>query len=189
MITSHPLFLYLVIPLALGMQHFSVSVSNACAAEKLSPGVPMKTAFLFAVFAVLMFFTGKTAASWVEGRIEEAAYPWISFLFYTITGMRIILHGWQKKAQLKIFEISYFSVALALALALGVNLFFAGVAIHYQHLNPGYFAISLGLVILFFSFIGLLLGKQFGEGMGWKLELTAGALLVAHGIGPLMTAF
>ena len=184
----HTLFL-LFLPLVLSMQHFSVGVSNACAVDKLKPGVPLKTSIAFAISALMFFYAGYFLASLLQKRIDPDATAWIVFVLMGLTGFRMILHGWQKKSHLKVFEITHTSVVLALALALGVNMLFVGAALFFTEIHTMQFAFTLAAMILFFSFSGLHHGKQFGENMGWKLEIFSGFMVIAAGLSILRDLF
>lgn len=171
---------YFVLPLMISMVHFSVCTSNGAGEGTVKRGTPMKAALIFAISSFLLLWAGYYIASLVEGRVAYTANA-VAFFFLAIIGFRMVFHGWQKKAQKKIFNINEVPVIFALALALGMNILFMGVALYFLDVRTMRFSLILAFVILLVSFSGLLFGNQFSEKTGWKLELTGGIFIIANG--------
>ncbi|TVQ94704.1 MAG: hypothetical protein EA393_00550 [Bacteroidetes bacterium] len=174
------LILFVILPLVLSMLHFSVSVSNGIGKEALKPGTPLKTSLIFAISTILLLWLGYVVAGMVKGRIEFRDEA-VAFIFLAFIGFRMILHAWQKKAQKKIFDINEIPVIFALALVLGINMLFTGVAVRFLDIPAMRFFLIQGAMVLFLSFSGLLYANQFGDKLGWKLELISGILILAMG--------
>ena len=179
--TFYSTIFYLLLPLMLSMVHFSVSTSNGIGEGAVKRGTPMKAALIFAISTFILTWIGYYLASLLINRFDYKSES-IAFLFFAITGFRMILHAWQKKASKKIFDINEIPVIYALALALGMNMLFMGIAVRFLELNAIRFTVTLSLTVLFLSFSGLIFGNQFGDKLGWKLELIAGVLILANGI-------
>ena len=179
--TFYSTIFYLLLPLMLSMVHFSVSTSNGIGEGAVKRGTPMKAALIFAISTFILTWIGYYLASLLITRFNYKPES-IAFLFFAITGFRMILHAWQKKASKKIFDINEIPVIYALALALGMNMLFMGIAVRFLELNALRFTVTLSLTVLFLSFSGLIFGNQFGDKLGWKLELIAGVLILANGI-------
>ena len=171
---------YFFLPLMLSMVHFSVCTSNGAGESAVKRGTPMKAALIFAISSFLLLWAGYYIVSLVEGRVAYTANA-VAFFFLAIIGFRMVFHGWQKKAQKKIFNINEVPVIFALALALGMNILFMGVALYFLEVRTMRFSLILAFVILLVSFSGLLFGNQFSEKTGWKLELTGGIFIIANG--------
>ncbi len=172
---------YFLLPLMLSMVHFSVSASNGIGEGAVKRGTPMKAALIFAISTFILTWIGYYLASLLINRFDYKPES-IAFVFFAITGFRMILHAWQKKASKKIFDINEVPVIFALALALGMNMLFMGIAIRFLELHAIRFTVILAITVLFLSFSGLIFGNQFGDKLGWKLELTGGILILANGI-------
>lgn len=172
--------LYFLLPLMLSMVHFSVSASNGIGEGAVKRGTPLKAAFIFALSTFILTWIGYYLASTLINRFTYKPEA-IAFLFFAIIGFRMILHAWQKKASKKIFDINEIPVIFALALALGINMLFMGIALRFLELNAMRFTILLAISVMLLSFSGLIFGNQFGDKLGWKLELTGGILILAKG--------
>lgn len=171
----------IILPLLLAMSYFSISLSNARGGEGIKPGTPLKAAIIFAVLAGVLFVAGYYSAG-ILARRSEGTGEWVVLVMLMITGVRMIIHAWKKKAEEKVYDINLLPVIFALALALGMNMLFAGVAVRFMDLSMARFAGTLVLMVLFLSFSGLLFGLQFKESFGRAMEFVAGAGLLAAGI-------
>jgi manganese efflux pump family protein len=172
---------YFLLPLMLSMVHFSVSASNGIGEGAVKRGTPLKAALIFAISTFILTWIGYYLASLLMNRFDYKPES-IAFVFFAIIGFRMILHAWQKKASKKIFDINEVPVIFALALALGMNMLFMGIAVAFLQLNAMQFTLILALTVLFLSFSGLIFGNQFGDKLGWKLELAAGIVVLANGL-------
>ncbi len=170
-----------ILPLLLAMSYFSISLSNARGGEGIKPGTPLKAALIFALLAGGLFVAGYHAAG-VLARRSEGTGEWVVLVMLMITGVRMIIHAWKKKAEDKVYDINLLPVIFALALALGMNMLFAGVAVRFMDLSVTRFAWTLSLMVLFLSFSGLLFGLQFKESFGRAMEFIAGTGLLAAGV-------
>ncbi len=170
-----------LLPLLLAMSYFSISLSNARGGETIKPGTPLKTAIIFALLAGGLFAGGYYAAG-VLARRSEGGGEWVVLVMLLITGVRMIIHAWKKKADEKVYDINLLPVIFAMALALGMNMLFVGVAVRFMDLSMARFAWTLVLMVLFISFSGLLYGLQFKEGFGRAMEFIGGTGLVLAGI-------
>lgn len=177
------LYLFLL-PLMLAMQHFSVSVSNGIGEGVLKPGTPLKTALLFAIITFFMVIAGDFAGRFLEGR-TDIPHHGLAFLFLLLIGMRMVWHAWKKKASQRIFDINQVPVIFALALALSINMLFVGLALNFLDISTMRFAFTLSAAVLLLSFSGLLYGNQFGDTLGWKMELVAGIYVLGAGVALL----
>ena len=172
---------YFLLPLMLSMVHFSVSASNGIGEGVVKRGTPMKAALIFAISTFILTWIGYYLASLLINRFDYKPES-IAFLFFAITGFRMILHAWQKIASKKIFDINEIPVIFALALALGMNILFMGIAVRFLELNAMRYSVTIALSVLLLSFSGLIFGNQFGDNLGWKLELIAGIFLLGNGV-------
>ncbi|TVQ17062.1 MAG: hypothetical protein EA361_03065 [Bacteroidetes bacterium] len=171
-----------ILPLLLAMSYFSISLSNARFGPGIKPGTPLKTAVIFSLLAAVLFVGGYYSAG-VLARRSEGGGEWVVLIMLMITGLRMIIHAWKKKADEKVYDINLLPVIFAMAFALGMNMLFAGVAVRFMELSLARFAWTLALMVLFISFSGLLYGLQFRESFGRTMEFVGGiGLLMAGGL-------
>ena len=96
----HATIFYFMLPLMLSMVHFSVSASNGIGEGAVKRGTPMKAALIFALSTFILTWIGYYLASLLINRFDYKPES-IAFVFFAITGFRMILHAWQKKSKQK----------------------------------------------------------------------------------------
>lgn len=170
-----------VLPFFLAMSYFSISLSNARLGDGVKPGTPLKAALIFSLLAGALFTGGYFVAGALARRTEGSG-QWVVLIMLAITGIRMLIHAWKKKADDKVYDINLMPVIFALAFALGINMLFAGVAVRFMDLSMARFVWTLSLMVLFLSFSGLMFGLQFRESFGRAMELIAGAGIAAAGV-------
>jgi manganese efflux pump family protein len=173
----HNSILYILLPLAFAMTYFSIGQSNAVGGTGIKPGTSMKAALVFSIIAFLMIVLGFNAGSLLS-RYLSGDPRWIALGILFFTGFRTIGHGWKKRAWFKIFNVNLFSVIFALAIALGVNLFFAGAALDlFQEIHMMRFSITVALTSGILAFSGMVYGQHFHDGFGWRAEIAGGFII------------
>ncbi|MFW5726140.1 MAG: manganese efflux pump, partial [Bacteroidota bacterium] len=117
-------------PFVIAAGYFSVCLSNTRSGKPLKSGISLKAALLFGASASAMLLAGYYAAGLLENRVEDAE-KWVVMVMLLLIGYRMIMHGWRKRASVKVFDINLTSVILAMSFALGINGLFAGVALNF----------------------------------------------------------
>jgi len=166
------LMIYLL-PLFLAMGYFSVSLSNSRGGQTLKPGTPMKASVIFALSSFLLLLAGFYAAGLLD-KYHDDGETWVSPAMLVLIAVRVIFNGWRKKSDVRVFDIEQVSVIFAMAIALGINNIFAGVALRFMNFAFSRVGLILALMVWLFSFSGLLYGNQFKAGFGRIVEMVAG---------------
>jgi putative Mn2+ efflux pump MntP len=172
----HSMAVYLI-TFVLGLTYFSSGLSNSRGGVPLKAGTPMKAAIAFAVFAFGLFAAGYFSAGLMTGRAADSG-AWVSFIMLMFVGFRITLKAVRQKGVFKIFEIELPSVIFALAIALGINSLFVGVAVRFLGYPFGIASSMLALMVWLLSFSGLLYGNMFKPGTGRMLEIGGGVVMM-----------
>ncbi|MFW5663825.1 MAG: manganese efflux pump [bacterium] len=170
-----------VLPFLLAVSYFSVSLSNARLGEGVKPGTPLKAAIIFSLVAGSLFAGGYFVAGALARRTLGTG-EWVVLVMFMITGIRMVIHAWKRKADEKVYDINLMPVIFALAFALGINMLFAGVGVRFMDLSMVRFTWTLSLIVLFLSFSGLMFGLQFRDSFARAMELIAGIGIAAAGI-------
>jgi putative Mn2+ efflux pump MntP len=170
------LVIYLL-PLFLAMSYFSVSLSNSRGGKALKAGTPMKASVIFAFSSFLLLLAGFFSASLLD-KYSGNGGMWISLSLLVLIAVRVIFSVLKKKADVRVFDIEQVSVIFAMALALGINILFAGVAIRFMGIPIFRSGLILALMVWLLSFSGLLYGNQFKGGFGRIVEMLAGVGII-----------
>jgi putative Mn2+ efflux pump MntP len=173
----HESIIYILLPLALALSYFSIGMSNSQAGPKLQTGTSLKAALIFGIIALMWAVTGFMAGRMVKNYIIGNPV-WVASAILFFTGFRLVIHGWKRKALIKIFDVNLTTVILALAVALGINMFFTGVALSlFENIHMMKFSITAALTIAVLTFSGMLYGQYFNIHLGWRSEIAGGLII------------
>lgn len=167
-----------ILPLLLSMGVFHVSHVNSRHGEAIKPGTTMKASIIFSVVSVLLFALGLYLAGLLEKRFDEN-HQWIVLIMLFFVGIRMTIGAITRKPYTITYDINHLPVLLALAVARGINLVFAGIGIGFSEIPAGRILITFAIMVWFISFSGLHYGKQFGENTGKIAETIAGIALIS----------
>jgi len=172
----------LAIALGLAMDAFAVAVVSGLADLPLTGRRVFRLAFHFGLFQALMPALGWAAGHAVVGWVKPFD-DWIAFALLALVGGRMIRGAFHTNRAERVpgdttrgWRLVMLSVATSIdALAVGISLAMVGTAI----LVP---ALVIGIVAGALTAVGMGLGRWIGSGLGRRVEVVGGALLVGMGI-------
>ncbi len=165
----------------LAMDAFAVSITGGIVSGTVNLFFAFKIALLFAAFQMIMPLIG-----WWLGQnivIYIAQYDhWIAFFLLSLVGAKMIYESFQNKENKQSINFNNLLVLLFLALATSIDAFITGVSLSFLELNIIRVIITIGIITLILSFIGVRIGKVLGCLMERYAELVGGIILIAIGL-------
>jgi manganese efflux pump family protein len=171
----------LLISVGLAMDAFAVSI---CAGtNEFTKGMrpTFRLSFHFGLFQFLMPVFGWLLGSGIQKYIEAYDH-WVVLSLLSFVGIRMIVSGFDKDADVKKGDMSkgmnlvIVSVATSLdALAIGISFAMLNTSIWYPSL-------IIGLVTASLSILGVQVGNKLGTKFGKKMEILGGIILIIIGI-------
>jgi len=165
---------------ALSMDAFAVSVGLGVKSVKFDKKLALKAAFLFGVFQGTMPLFGYLASIGVGSFIESVDH-WIAFVLLSLIGGKMIYDSFGENTEDEI-KCASNKVLLLLAIATSIDALAAGFTLNLMELNPFLSMIIIGIITLFFSYIGVYIGTKGGESLEDKAEKIGGVILIAIGL-------
>jgi putative Mn2+ efflux pump MntP len=170
----------ILIAIGVAMDSFSVSITRGFTTNKTRMlNEALKTGFFFGAFQGIMPIIGWLAGLSIIDLISGFDH-WIAFGLLTFIGVRMIYETITKESK-KVVNSNSFKILIMLsiatsidALAVGLSLSFLGTSI----LTP---ALIIGIITFFLSFLGIYLGKKFGDYFE-KIGVLGGIILIAIGL-------
>ena len=184
----------LLMGVGLAMDAFSVSVANGLADPRMRRGKHLTIAVTFAVFQAAVplfgwFFVHTILSwfSWLEGLI-----PWISLVLLSVIGGKMIYESARRDCDKESCELPAVRLGwLALILqgiATSIDALSVGLTIAEYPFGPALLeAVIIAAVTFFICFLGVYLGRRFGDRFSGKAEIAGGVILIAIGIEIFLT--
>lgn len=177
----------LLFGVGLAMDAFSVSLANGLADPHMRRPKQVATAGVFAAFQLLMPLLGWLAVHTLVGRLSFLLplIPWVSLLFLSLIGGRMILGGGQGEG---VVTGAGTAALLLQGVATSVDALSVGLTVASLTLWPVLIeAMIIGTVTLFICLFGLYLGRRFGGGESFRAEVLGGAILILVGVEIFLT--
>lgn len=177
------LFSLLLLAAALSMDAFSVAVTDGMLFSGIRLKDALKIAFLFGFFQFIMPLIGSSVSSLAADLIASFDH-WLVFVLLSFLGIKMIIEARKEreipKNPLSLGSLLMMAVATSIdALAAGVSLAAVG--------SPILFSCTvIGITTFSFSFVGVFLGRRFGDLLGNKAEIAGGVVLVLIGLKTLI---
>jgi putative Mn2+ efflux pump MntP len=169
----------LLIALGLAMDSFSVSITKGFTTKTRLSIEALKTGFFFGLFQAIMPVIGWLAGLSIIDLISGFDH-WIAFGLLVFIGARMIYESITKESK-KVVNSNSFKVLIMLsiatsidALAVGLSLSFLGTSI----ITP---AFIIGIITFSLSFLGVYIGKKFGDYFE-KIGVLGGIILIVIGL-------
>lgn len=178
----------LLIGIALSMDAFAVTISNAFAYHQSDRLHRFLMPVFFGIFQAAMSLIGYFAGSLISSFIDNYAGP-ITFIILGVIGAKMLWDAFhetdesvdEKKAQITLPILFFQALATSIdALAVGVS--FAALS-----LNIAIAASIIGLTTFICCIVALLIGARFGMKLGSKASILGGLVLIAIGIKALFS--
>ncbi len=174
----------IIIAIGLAMDAFAVSIANSCNLPKMKISEAITMSFSFGFFQAAMPIIGWLAGSTIKDYIQQIGY-WIAFVLLVGIGIKMIYESFildedEKKSSLSIKILFILSIATSIdALAVGISFSCLDINIYFP-------ALIIGIITLFFSGLGIYLGKKFGHILESKMEIIGGIILILIGLKILL---
>lgn len=178
----------LLIGIGLSMDAFAVAISKGLSMRKIDYKAGLLIAIFFGAFQAIMPLIGYYAAVNFEKYIVAVDH-WIAFVLLSFIGIKAIVEAVkdiknpekeEQDFQLKIGELFILAIATSIdALAVGISFAFLSVSIWKS-------IAIIGVTTLILSFIGVVIGNQFGAKLKAKAEIAGGIILILIGIKILL---
>ncbi|MPM10996.1 putative manganese efflux pump MntP [bioreactor metagenome] len=182
----------MIIAIGLAMDSFAVCVGKGMCRQRFYLWRSIKVAAVFGLFQGLMPFVGYglgiSFASWIQ-----LFDHWFASFILSAIGIKMIYESFTAKPQGECvgcdcqedISIDWKKVAM-LAFATSIDAMATGlVFVSY----PGTIltaTITIGLVTLFFAFLGMFIGVRFGRRLRFNIEMLGGIILIAIGVKILL---
>lgn len=174
----------LLIGIGLSMDAFAVAISKGLSMRKIDYKAGLLIAIFFGAFQAIMPLIGYYAAVNFEKYIVAVDH-WIAFGLLSFIGIKAIVEAVkdiknpekeEQDFQLKIGELFILAIATSIdALAVGISFAFLSVSIWKS-------IAIIGVTTLILSFIGVVIGNQFGAKLKAKAEIAGGIILILIGL-------
>lgn len=174
------IFSVVLISLGLAMDAFAVSltmgmkINNSGERNK----VAIKCGLFFGVFQGIMPFIG-----WALGknftRYISLIDHWIAFIVLAIIGINMIVEAFKKEEDKETANNN--KQFLFLAIATSIDALAVGVSLAFLNVNILVPVFIIGLITCILSFIGVFLGRKFGDILKNKAAIIGGIILIIIG--------
>ena len=176
----------LLLAVALGMDAFTVAISEGIRMKTLLPGHALKVALLFGLFQAMMPALGYLAGITVDEYIENIDH-WVGLGLLSFIGIRMI------RDSARITDncapppgISNTRTLFVLALATSIDALAAGVSLAIQHVAIVPCAAVIGAVTAVMCFVGVMIGHRVGCMFQRRAEILGGIMLILIGVKILL---
>ena len=172
----------IIIAFGLAMDAFAVSITSGILIKDLKVRHALKIALFFGVFQGVMPLIGWALSIRFSEYIQNIDH-WVSFLLLGYIGIKMIYEAikndedddsGKNPLDLKVLTI--------LSIATSIDALVVGVSFAFLEVNIIYAAVIIGIITLLCCFIGVIMGKKFGELFNKKAEIFGGVILVLMGI-------
>jgi putative Mn2+ efflux pump MntP len=175
--------IYLV-ALGLAMDSFSVSIANGLATRTFQISKALTIALFFGFFQGVMPIFGWLAGESIADLICAFDH-WLAFGLLTAIGVKMIYESINNKPNnfLKSYNLK---ILLVLSVATSIDALAVGLSFSFLNVSILFPAIVIGLIAFSLSFLGVYLGKSFGEILSNRIEILGGLILIAIGLKILL---
>jgi len=170
-----------LIAIGLAMDAFAVSITTGIVLRKNMLKNSLIIAGYFGFFQALMPLIGWFVGLQFKEYIEKIDH-WIAFLLLGFIGFKMIYEAVKERGeQEEAIDPLNKKTLLFLAIATSIDALVVGVSFAFLEVSIASSIIIIGIITFIICFIGVYLGKKFGQLFKSKAELFGGALLVLIG--------
>ncbi len=170
----------LLVALALGMDSFSVSITNGLANKTFKVDDALKIGIFFGSFQAIMPLIGWFAGIHVLDLISGFDH-WIAFGLLAAIGCRMIYEAVRAESKRLVGSPSVF-LLLTLSVATSIDALAVGLGFSFLRISIVVPAIIIGVVTFLLCFLGVYLGGKLGRFLSNRVEILGGVILIAIGI-------
>jgi len=170
----------ILIALSLAMDSFSVAITRGLAiTQKNIVGEALKVGVFFGFFQAFMPIIGWLAGISILDFISAFDH-WIAFGLLIFIGTRMIYESIKTESK-KIVNSSNISVLLMLSVATSIDALAVGLSYSFLEVSIVIPAVIIGVITFSLSFLGVYIGKRFGNYFE-KIGFLGGLILIGIGI-------
>ena len=169
----------------LAMDAFAVSIASGATYKHLKIRHTLRIAVFFGGFQALMPLIGALAGLSLKGYIADYDH-WVAFAILAAVGGKMICESFKMTSAEKSFNPSNILVLLTLSVATSIDALAIGITLSLVVASIATSIIVIGLVTFVLSYIGILIGKNFGHIFENKIEAVGGLVLIALGVKILL---
>lgn len=173
-----------IISIGLAMDAFAVSLSSGMVLKKLRASNALKIALFFGGFQ-----GGMTLLGWAMGFkfkvYIESIDHWIAFIMLSIIGGKMIYEAFNEDSEEEKDPLKT-SVLVLLAIATSIDALVVGVSFAFLEVDILSASLIIGGITLVLCYIGVYVGKRFGDLLNKNAEIFGGVLLIIMGIKILL---
>lgn len=166
----------LLVAIGLAMDSFSVSITRGFYSSKaILPIEALKTGFFFGLFQAVMPLIGWVVGLSVIDFISGFDH-WIAFGLLSLIGVRMIYESVSKESK-QLVSSSGIKVLLLLSIATSIDALAVGLSLSFLETSIITPIIMIGIITFSLSFLGVFMGKKFGNYFE-KIGILGGIILI-----------
>jgi putative Mn2+ efflux pump MntP len=174
----------ILVALSLAMDSFSVAITTGLSNEQVDVTAALKVGGLFgavqAIMPVIGWFVGVSIIDYI------AAFDhWVAFGLLCVIGCRMIYES-VHAASWKLITSLRMGVLLMLAVATSIDALAVGLSWSFLQIPILIPALTTGIITFSLSFIGVYVGKKFGQYVHNRIAVIGGLILIAIGVNILL---
>lgn len=171
------------ISIGLAMDAFAVSVCKGLAIKKINIKKFITIALYFGIFQSLMPTIGYYLGSAFSNIVEKIDH-WIAFILLFLIGLNMIHESFNNDESIN--DSTNFKTMIILAIATSIDAFTIGITFAFFKVNLLLTILLIGIITFVLSFIGVLIGKKFGNILKKKAPILGGIILIVIGLKILL---
>lgn len=171
----------LLVALGLSFDTFAVSLSFGVVQNKVLFWQAARVAILLAIFQAGLLVTGYFLGSFVSDFIKAADH-WVALALLSFLGIRMMIEGIKRKENDEARDYTRIKELLAVAVGTSIDAFAVGISFALLDLMIWLSGVLIGIVTFLASMTAIRIGKSAGAGLGQRVEIAGGLILVAIGL-------
>jgi putative Mn2+ efflux pump MntP len=174
----------LLIALGLAMDSFSVSIANGLATKTFKISKALTIALFFGFVQGLMPVFGWLAGESIADYISAFDH-WIAFTLLTVIGIKMIYESIVNNPN-NFLSVYTIKVILILSVVTSIDALAVGFSFSFLDISIFFPAIIIGVITFLLSFLGVYVGRRFGEILKNRIEIFGGLILIGIGLKILL---
>ena len=176
----------LLIAVSLAMDAFAVALSAGTSGhgQKMRPALRMS--FYFGFFQFLMPIVGWLVGARLE-RFIKAYDHWVAFGLLAFVGAHMLYEAIRREEHELPADPTRGMRLLTLSVATSIDALAVGLSLGMLHVSIWYPSVVIGVVTAGLSLLGIHLGNRLRGGLGRRMELVGGVILILIGLRILLS--
>ena len=176
----------LLIAVSLAMDAFAVALSAGTSGhgQKMRPALRMS--FYFGFFQFLMPILGWLVGARLERSIKAYDH-WVAFGLLALVGGHMLWEAFQREEHELPTDPTRGMRLLTLSVATSIDALAVGLSLGMLHISIWYPSVVIGVVTAGLSFLGIYLGNRLRGGLGKRMEMVGGIILILIGLRILIS--